>query len=113
MSYKSLISPLPILINFFHFKNKLNSKLFWSLIWLGIIVSLIISIYQFNIYTHEIYLIKQYEKRINQLNQENRLLEVELAKNHSLVNFNQYVQNFEKPNKIEYIHLLEGTALAK
>jgi len=110
---KSLISNLPIFIKPFNLKNSLALKFIWFLIFLITILDLGFLIYQFNLYAASIYFINQYEKKINQLTQENRILEVELAKNSSLVNLGQYVQNFEKSNKIEYIRILNGTALAK
>lgn len=74
---------------------------------------MIISIFQLNDYTAGIYLINNYQKEINQFAQENKILEVNLTKANSLWNVENYVQNFERAGKIEYIRVLESTALAK
>ncbi|MGB9743361.1 MAG: hypothetical protein ACPLW9_01450 [Minisyncoccales bacterium] len=112
MSYtnKSLISHPSIFVKLFNLDNNLVLNLFRILIFLIIISVLAVSIYQFNIYTAGLYSVKQYEKKINQLTKENQLLEIELAKNSSLVNLERYAGNFEKSNKIEYIRILNGTA---
>ena len=87
-----------------------------AVIMFGILVSLIfISILQVNAYTRELYLLQDYEARISQLTGENRYLEINFTKANSLNNIGGFVQNmiFEKAGKIEYIKVLETTALAK
>ena len=84
-----------------------------SLIFLLTLSLLVTFIYQLNAYTEEIYLISSSEKRISQISQENKILEINLTETNSLRNLNKYVQNFERAGKIEYLRVLEGTALAK
>lgn len=76
---------------------------------------LIACIFQLNAHTKEIYLIKNYEKKLNQLSQENKILEIKFSNVNSLNNIGNYIQNqvFEKVGRVEYIQLLEGTALAR
>ncbi len=76
---------------------------------------LVFSVFQINTYTKEIYLIKNYEKKLNQLTQENKILEINFSEVNSLNNISNYVQNkvFEKTNRVDYIRLLESTVLAK
>lgn len=74
---------------------------------------IISSIYLLNVYTAEVYAANQYEKRANQLSEENKFLEINLTKAGSLQKVDNYVQNFERAGKIEYIRVLESTALAK
>lgn len=76
---------------------------------------LVFSVFQINTYTKEIYLIQNYEKKLNQLTQENKILEINFSEVNSLNNISNYVQNkvFEKTNRVDYIRLLESTVLAK
>ena len=94
-------------------KLSLGLKFFLIFILLIIFSFLIVFIYQLNAYTAEIYFIQNSEKKINQLTQENKTLGINLAKANSLWNIGNYVQNFEKAGKIEYIRVLESTVLAK
>jgi hypothetical protein len=80
---------------------------------LVILSFLAVLIYQLNIYTAEIYFIYNSERKIGQLSQENRVLEINLARANSLWNVEKYVQNFEETDKIEYVRVLEDTVLAK
>lgn len=72
-------------------------------------------VFQLNARTQEVYLLQQYEKQLNELTQENKLLEINFSKTNSLNNIGDLAQNqlFEKTTKIEYIRVLETTALAK
>lgn len=88
-------------------------KLLWIFILLIIFSLLIVFIYQLNVYTAEIYFIHNSEKRIAELSQENKILELNLAKANSLWNVGNYVQGFEKAGRLEYIRVLEGTVLAE
>jgi len=74
---------------------------------------LIVFIYQLNAYTSEVYFIQNSEKKISELTQENKTLGINFAEANSLWNIGNYVQNFEKAGKIEYIRVLESTVLAK
>ena len=102
------ISIMPISL-----KIKVNFKIIWTCLVLIFFSLSIVSVYQFNIYTSEIYFISQIEKEINQLSQENKILEISLAEANSLGNLGNYAQNFERTESIEYLRVLEGTALAK
>ncbi len=93
-----------------------KNKLFNFIIFIGlttVIFLLIFSVYQFNTYTAEIYFIRDAERKIDQLSQENKILEINLAEVNSLGNLENYVQNFKKVDRIDYIRVLEGTVLAK
>lgn len=72
-------------------------------------------IIQLNSYTREYYTVKACEDKISQLNQENKILGIDLSEADSLKNLNYYVQNqtFEKTDKVQYVRVLESTALAK
>ncbi len=91
----------------------LNLKFIWVLTALVVFSLLAVSVYQLNAYTAETYFIYDAEKKTAALSQENKILEIDLAKANSLWSAGEYVQNFEKTSKIEYIRVLENTALAK
>ena len=107
-----LTPSLPISITLPNF-NTLNLKLLWILAALIVFSLLAVSVYQLNAYTAEIYFIYDAEKKVTTLSQENKILEIDLAKANSLWSAGEYVQNFEKTSKIEYIRVLENTALAR
>lgn len=105
----SVIRPL-IIKGVFNLK-----KTFYILIFSVLLSLIIISIFQLNAYTREFYLIQNYENKLVQLNQENKILEINFSQANSLKNVGSYVQNqiFEKAEEVEYIRVLESTALAK
>lgn len=94
-------------------KKGLSTKVAWGLVFLTIFFSLSFLIYELNAYTADIYFIHSSKKEMTQLSQENKIMEVELAKANSLWNIEKYAQNFERAEKVEYIRILENTALAK
>ena len=102
----------PILRNF---RLGLSLKILWIFIFLIIFSLISVCIFQLNLHTKEIYLIQEYEKNLNKLSQENRILEINFSNANSLGKIENYLQNqvFEKVGKVEYIQILEGTALAK
>ena len=83
---------------------------------LGILLSLIaISIIQVNAYSKEMYTVSEYQKQITELEGNNRMLEIDLSRANSLNNLEGQLENqvFVKADKIDYIKVLGGTALAK
>ena len=92
---------------------RLNFKVLSFLIVSAVFILFLISIYQFNVYTAEVYFINQAQRKITQLSQDNKVLEISLAEANSLGKLDHYAQNFEKAGKIEYLRVLEGTVLAK
>lgn len=110
---KSLVSPFPISVVPLRLKLSLGLKFLWIFILLLIFSLLIVFIYQLNAYTSEVYFIQSSEKKISEFTQENKTLGINFAKANSLWNIGNYVQNFEKAGKIEYIRVLESTVLAK
>lgn len=108
-----LTQGLPLTIKPLDLKLGLNLKFVWILALLAIFSLLIVSVYQLNSYTAGIYFINDSEKRIADLSQENKALEINLAKADSLWVAGGYAQGFEKAGKIEYVRVLENTALAR
>ena len=112
MISKTLALNLPILGTF---KLRPSFKIFSILLITAIFSLLFVCVYQLNRHTQEVYLIKDLEKRINQLSEENKVLEISFSNANSLKNINNYLQNesFVKVGRVDYIYLLGGTALAK
>ena len=108
---KLLVSNLPVSVVPLRFNFRL--KFLWFFLILVIFSLLAVCVFQLNAYTSQVYLISSYERQLNYLNQENKTLEINFSKANSLVNIGNYVQNFEKADKIEYIRVLQSTALAK
>ncbi len=100
-------------ISIFPLRLSFNLKVFWWLFALCFLSLLVISIVQFNAYTREVYLIKNYQAQIGQLTEESKVLEISFSQENSLKNINNYLANFEKANKIEYIQVLESQVAAK
>ena len=97
----------------FTLKGRFISKTFLILSLFLVFSLVIISIVQLNAYIGETYLTQDYEKKIEQLTWENKILEVNFSKDDSLNNINNYAQNFEKVTKVEYIKVLESRVAAK
>lgn len=110
MTTKILVFPLSISA-----KITLNKKLI-AISLLGIMLSLLaISIIQVNAYTKEMYIIRDYQSQITSLQGSNKMLEIDLSRANSFNNLGYHLENqaFVKADKIEYIKVLGGTALAK
>ena len=101
------IYPSPIL------KGKFSLKVLWILTLFFTFYLTIITVVQINAYIREVYLLQDYGNQIDQLTKENKILEINLSKDNSLNNINNYVQNFEKAEQVDYIKVLDSTVVAK
>jgi len=108
-----LTANLPISI--MSIRLRVNLKILWFFSFLTLLSLFVVCIFQLNAYTKELYSLQNYEKRLDQLTQENKLLEIDFSRANSLANMGGLIQGqaFEKAGKIEYIRILESTALAK
>jgi hypothetical protein len=109
MTSRTLVFPL------YTTKININKKTLATCL-IGILFSLmVISIIQINAYTKETYTARGYGREVAQLQEETSFLEINLSKANSLNNLTQHIegQTFVKADKIEYIKLFEGTAMAK
>lgn len=95
------------------FKPRVSFKILLAFTMLVIFSLAIVLVYQLNAYTSEVYFIHEAEKQIIRLSQENKVLEIDLAKANSLGNVDNYAQNFEKIEKIEYLSVSDSIILAK
>lgn len=81
-------------------------------------VTLIISLLAFYIFQittviSEGYQIQNYQKRLSELSQENKILEINSIKINSLENIDNKIQElgFEKMNNVHYIQILESSVV--
>ena len=90
------------------------NKKFLIIISILIFTPLVFHILQVNALTRETYLVKNYEKKLEQLYSESETLKVDFSKVNSLSNVDNYLQdgNFEKVTQIKYIRILEGSVAA-
>jgi hypothetical protein len=96
-------------------KKKFNFKIFYffSIILIGAL--LFLYIYQINSTIQKTYLLQGYDKTMSKLQEENRNLEINVAKSNSIGNLELLVQslNYEKVDKIKYIKVLDGSMVKK
>jgi len=99
----------------FILKWKINLKIFWVLSFILIISLLIFYIFQVNNLAENIYQIKIYQKKIDELSQEGEILKINSAKINSLADFEVLIKNFgfEKAEKVRYIEVLETQIATK
>lgn len=89
---------------------RLSPKIIWFLGFILALVLLVFYIFQVNLMTKEIYSIQNYQRKINDLSRENKILEINLSQQNSLSNIETLARglNFEKVDKIRYIQVLES-----
>jgi predicted PurR-regulated permease PerM len=110
----SLILQLPFtLLKRCLIKLTFKKVLFFSFFLL--LICLIFYIFQITFVTQYTFLIKDYQKKITVLSQENLNLEIALAKEDSLLRIDKLVENlkFEKIGQIHYFQLREEQVAAK
>jgi len=90
------------------------NKKFLIIISILIFTPLVFHILQVNALTRETYLVKNYEKKLEQLYSESETLKVDFSRVYSLSNVDNYLQdgNFEKVTQVKYIRILEGSVAA-
>lgn len=100
--------PISIIRNLV-FKIKFSWKTLWTLSFILIISLLISYIYQINALAEETYRIQNYQKKTNQISQENDSLLANSLKQNSLSNIEALIKDsgFERVQKIHYIQVLE------
>ena len=106
---KSLTATFPLPIVSLKIKSKALFKFFLIFTSLIVLSLLTVSIYQLNTYIAEIYSINTLEKEIIKIAQENKILEINTAKANSLSKIDDYLQGFEKVDKIRYVKTSEET----
>jgi len=105
----------PSFIRPFILRVRFSLKTVWILS-LGLMFFLLIFyIFQVNQVTKASFAISNYEKQMTELSQESKSLEMSFSDLSSLASVETLVStlNYEKVNKVHYIQMLEGTALAK
>jgi cell division protein FtsB len=96
-------------------KLRFSLKTFWIFSFVSIIILLAFYIFQINSVTSEGYLLQNYQKKLNQLRQENKILEINLAQLNSLGSVEKQIERlgFEKVDKVFYIQVLENQIVTK
>jgi hypothetical protein len=114
----SLSYPFPI--NYFLFlKLKFNLKILkiLSFISIGIILisSLVLYIFQINSVIQKTYLLRNYEKELSVLAENNKNLEISLSQTNNLENIQSLIRdlNYVKIGEIRYIQVMEPQVVAK
>jgi hypothetical protein len=92
------------------FKFNLNLRIFWAISIILITFLLIFYVFQVNEMTRGSYLIKNDEKKITELSNENKNLQISLSQTNSLENLEKAVcgLGYTKVEKVKYIQILEG-----
>jgi hypothetical protein len=94
---------------------KLNLRVFWILT--SILVTSLLSLYIFQVNTviKNSYLIKNCEKALSVLSQENNVLKINLSQSNSLDDIEKQVMNlnFEKIGEVKYIQILGSEVATK
>lgn len=107
---------LPIsIIRHLILKIKFNLRVFWILSLISIMSFLAFYIFQINAVVSEGYQIQNYQKKINELLKENKLLEINSLKVNSLENIETRIQElgFEKIDRIYYLQVPETPMVTK
>lgn len=96
-------------------QSALKFNFIFGLSFILIIFLVIFYIFQVNAITASMYLIKNYDKKIESISQENKLLEIKFSQANSLENLRSLVENLdlEEVGKVDYIKVPEGTVVIK
>ncbi|SRR3990167_9279099 len=91
---------------------RINWKVYCSLALSMILCLVIFYVLQINYMIQGSYLIKGYQKQINSLSQENKILEANFAKTSFMGTISQRTQemSFEKVKEVKYMQILETSA---
>ena len=110
MTHTLTLNP-PILLTF----KRGKLAIFWTLTLILIFILLVSYIFQVSFLTREIYLIKDYQRKLNNLSKENEILEIDFSKSNSLSNIENYLseKNFVKAKQVKYIQILESSMVKK
>jgi hypothetical protein len=87
-------------------------KFFLILVAFYLIFVFLFTIFQMALYAQGILSIKNYERKIKFLKEENKNLEIEFSKTTSLSNLQDYLKDFEKVKNVKYIKL-GGSSMAE
>jgi len=109
-----IINPA-IALNNFYIKWRSIPKISWMLYIFSIISLLLFYIFQINSEISERYLIREYEKKLDQLSQENKELTIGLFEKNSFNNLEKELEgfHFEPVGNISYIQVLNNKIVVK
>ena len=108
MNYISILD-LPVSIKSLSLRP--NLKIFWVIGF--VLISLLLALYVFQVsrLVSETYTLQSYQKRVSQIFEENKILEINLAKTNSLSNITPKIKElgFEKINAVNYIQVVDNS----
>lgn len=114
----ALVQPF-IVVKTMGFNLKANAKVFPRLFFLSLLAFLsfllIISVWQINGYSQDIFLLQTLGQKMNTLSKENKSLEINFNKAKSLEGLNKSFgeQEFERAVKIEYVRVLDSKVISR
>ena len=91
------------------------SKIFWSIVMISILALCVLSVIQVGFMAKGVYSIRDRQNKISELSRENRLLAINFSESNSLAYFEGLISdlNLERSEKVEYIQILGGQAVAR
>ena len=104
-----------LMIKPINLKWGLNLRILIIPVFILILFLLVFYIFQVNKLTSDRYLIRDQEKTMSSLSQENKILEINSNQANSLGNIDGFIKElgFEKVNNMRYIKVLEGSMATK
>ncbi len=107
MNYLTIYFPI--------FKSRSLSflKLIYILTFFALILISSLTIFQMSLYAQEFLLIKNNERKIANLREENKNLEIEFSQKNSLSNLKDYLKDFEKAKDVKYIKITGSSIVEK
>jgi len=104
-----------VLTSRFSLKWKIILNLFWFLSIISIISFLVFYVFQVTSEASARYSIQKYEKKLEQISKENKILEIGMVETNSLNNILAEIGklNFEKTEKVHYIQVVNNQVVVK
>lgn len=115
MNNTLILNPPFSIFRYLILKRLLSFKIFRTLGLISITLLSVFYIFQINAMMNEIYLTHNYQRKLKNLSQENKTLEISFSQESSLSNIEALIKNlnFEKVNQIHYIQVLESQVVTK
>jgi hypothetical protein len=94
---------------------RLNLKIFWTTAFILVLLLLAFYVFQISKFIYEIYTLRNYQKMVTKISEENKILEVNLVKTSSLSEIIPKVNEmgFEKIKAINYIQVTDDSIVRR
>lgn len=95
--------------------NVFNAKLIKYYLVISFSLLTLFYIFQAGALAQQEYLVRDHERKLNALYENNRFLDIGFSQKNSLSNIENYLfdQNFVKADQVKYIQILQGTVVSK